>query len=599
MIIIRNIKLNIGYSDNDIKEAVSKKLKTSGFKNYKILKESLDSRKHEDIHYLLTVGVYVENEKQILKRVNDKNIMLTKEELYSFPHTVNNEIREFIDEAPEYRPVIIGSGPAGYMAAIKLSRAGFKPIVLERGNPVEDRVSDVETFWKEGVLNPESNVCFGEGGAGTFSDGKLNTGNKDKGGYFKEVLDTFVKYGADKSISYKAKPHIGTDELRNILKNMREEIVRFGGEVRFGHKLLDIEYETEFVTFGYESELPIYELKVEVLENASGFMNISEIDDKNEQKYNKIYTIKTHSVILAIGHSARDTYEMLYKRMFTMEPKPFAIGVRVEHKREDINKAMYGENYLELYGDKLPAADYKLVYHTKDVSNNNSKSRNVFSFCMCPGGYVVNSSSEDGALLINGMSYSGRAGDNSNSAIVVNIEPEDYLDSNLPDNPLAGIEYQRKLERAAYQIGKGNVPVQLYGDLKNNNISTQIGIISPEIKGKWTFADLRKVLPDFMIDAIVEAMGYFGTRIKGYDNVDTVLSAIESRTSSPIRITRDKDTMMAEHFPGIIPAGEGAGYAGGITSASADGIKAAEAVSEFLIDDLIESYKAFETSKYL
>ena len=613
MIVIRNIKLNIGYTHEDIRETITKKLRTNDFTSFKIIKESLDSRKHDDIHYNITVGVYAENEKQIFEKlnsknnskksknrknynsndssVNDKNIMLTKESVYEFPHIVNNEIREFLDDAPEYRPVIIGSGPAGYMAAIKLARAGFRPIVLERGNPVEDRVSDVKTFWEEGVLNPESNVCFGEGGAGTFSDGKLNTGNKDKGGYFKEVLETFVKYGADKSVAYKAKPHIGTDELRKILKNLREDIIRFGGEVRFGHKLVDIEYETTLDTFGYESELPIYELKIEVLGDES----------KSDDEFEKIYYIKTHSLILAIGHSARDTYKMLNSRMFTMEPKPFAIGVRVEHKSDEINKAMYGEHYRENYGDALPAADYKLVYHTK----NAEKTRNVFSFCMCPGGYVVNSSSEEGALVINGMSYSGRAGENSNSAIVVSIDPEDYLEPQNTDgssdssSALTGIDYQRGLERAAYEIGKGHVPVQLYGDFSKGNISEQLGSITPEIKGKWTFADLRKVLPDFMTDAIIESMGYFGTKINGFDAEDTVISAIESRTSSPVKINRDKDTLMADNFPGIVPAGEGAGYAGGITSASADGIKSAEAISEYLIEDLIESYKSFETGKYL
>ena len=627
MIVIRNIKLNIGYTEEDIREMVTKKLKTSDFKSFKILKESLDSRKHDDIHYNLTVGVYAENEKQIFEKltsknganknrnhnkknqknssnassVNDKNIMLTKEEKYEFPHIINNEIREFLDEAPEYRPVIIGSGPAGYMAAIKLARAGFKPIVLERGNPVEDRISDVEKFWEEGVLNPESNVCFGEGGAGTFSDGKLNTGNKDKGGYFKEVLDTFVRYGANESVAYKAKPHIGTDELRKILRNMREEIVKYGGEVRFGHKLIDIEYETTLDTFGYDSELPIYELKIEVLD-----YNRTEDSEDSNNSFEDTYFIKTHSLILAIGHSARDTYQMLNSRMFTMEPKPFAIGVRVEHKSDDINKAMYGDKYREIYGDSLPTADYKLVYHTK----NAEKSRNVFSFCMCPGGYVVNSSSEEGALLINGMSYSGRAGDNSNAAIVVSIDPEDYItdsdqsskdsDSKEHNNDyVKGIEYQLKLEKAAYEVGKGQVPVQLYGDFVNKKISHKLGKITPEIKGKWIFADLRKVLPDFMTDAIIEAMEYFGTKINGYDSEETVISAIESRTSSPVRINRDKDTLMADNFPGIVPAGEGAGYAGGITSASADGIKAAEAISEFLIEDLIESYKKFETAKYL
>ena len=566
MIRISNIKMKPGYSEDDIREVIFKNLKTKNIKSYKILKESLDSRHHDNIHYQMSIGVFADNESAIVNKINNNNIMLTKENKYTFPHIVNTEIREFLDEAEEFRPVIIGSGPAGYHAAIKLCLAGFKPIVFERGKSVEDRVQDVNEFWERGKLNLNSNAQFGEGGAGTFSDGKLNTGNKDKGGYFKEVLETFVKYGADESILYKAKPHIGTDELQNILVNMRHEIERLGGEVKFDSKLVSIEHEVVIDTFGYESELPIYELTIE-----SG---------------GKIIKHKTHSVILAVGHSARDTIKMLYDKDFVMESKPFAIGIRVEHLAETINKAMYGEDYKQRYGELLPTADYKLVYHTYD--------RNVFSFCMCPGGYVVNASTEEDGTVINGMSYSGRAGINSNSAIVVSVTPEDYGS----DDPMAGIDYQRELEKKAFTIGNGGVPVQLYGDFIDDKISESFGSIEPQIKGKWTFADLRKVLPDVVTDAILEAMKYFGTRIKGYDDTDTVFSAIESRTSSPVRILRD-DNMMAENFPGIIPAGEGAGYAGGITSAAADGIKAAEALSEYLVDDLIECYKAYETSKYL
>ena len=571
MILIQNQRFEIGYDENDIEAKIISKLKLnniSDIKDYKIIKESLDARKHDDIHFNVTIGVKAENEEKIVKLVHNNKIMLTNTSKYVFPHILNTDVREFLDIADEFRPVIIGSGPAGYHAAVKLATSGFKPIVLERGKPVEERVRDVEEFWKDtGRLDKDSNVCYGEGGAGTFSDGKLNTGNKDKGGYFKEVLETFVKYGANPNILYKSKPHIGTDELRNILVNMRRDIERLGGEIRFGHKLTGINHECFIDTFGYESELPIYELLINGPEGE--------------------YKHKTHSVILAIGHSARDTYKMLLSTGFNMEPKSFAMGVRVEHPAELINKAMYGENYRELYGDKLPNADYKLTYHTKDEEN----SRGVFSFCMCPGGYVVNSSTEDGHLVINGMSYSDRAGRNSNSAIVVSINPEDFES----DDILAGAAFQEKLEEAAYKEGKGKIPVQSYGSLAKSGNDERF---NPDILGGYTEGDLTNVLPGFMIDAILEAMPYFGKKIKDYDNPKTILSAVESRTSSPVRIIRNKD-MMSDIFQGIIPAGEGAGYAGGITSAAADGIRSAEAISEYLIEDLIESYKNFEISKYM
>ena len=576
MIIIRDTRQRVGYNDTDIRKTIVKYLRIRDFdkdiKKYKILKESLDSRKHDDIHFTVSIGVFSENETGITKLVNNKKVMLTKETKYEFPHILNTEIREFLDIDNSFRPVIVGSGPAGYHAAVKLSQAGFKPIVLERGKAVEERVSDIETLWKDGKPDPESNICFGEGGAGTFSDGKLNTGNKDKGGYFKEVLDTFVKFGMDEANAYRAKPHIGTDCLRQILVNMRNEIERLGGEVRFSNKLIDIEPATDFGVYGYESELPVYELTVQGPDGK--------------------YKIITHSVILAVGHSARDTFEMLYDHSFDMEQKPFAMGVRVEHKAETINKAMYGEKYKEIYGDSLPAADYKLTYHTKD------NDRSVFSFCMCPGGYVVNSSTEDGSICINGMSYSGRDGENSNSAIVVNVSPEDYKNYRYNESEvLGGIAFQQELEKAAYTAGNGSIPVTLYKDMIEGKTSIELGSIKPEIKGSYKLTSIKNVLPTFIYDSILEAFPEFGRRIKGYDDPYTVISAVEARTSSPVRVIRDKK-LMAPMYPGIFPAGEGAGYAGGITSAAADGIKAAEAVSEFLTPDLIECYKEYETSKY-
>ncbi|MBO4864736.1 MAG: FAD-dependent oxidoreductase [Eubacterium sp.] len=576
MIIIRDTRQRVGYKDQDIRDTIKKFLKLHDLdkeiKSYKILKESLDSRRHDDIHFTVTIGVFAENESKILKLVNNNKVMLTKEKKYVFPHILNTELREFLDIDQSFRPVIIGSGPAGYHAAVKLSYAGFKPIVLERGKAVEDRAEDVERLWEEGKLEPDSNICFGEGGAGTFSDGKLNTGNKDKAGYFKEVLDTFAKFGMDEANLYRSKPHIGTDELRQILINMRHEIERLGGEVRFSNKLIGIDLATDFGVYGYETELPVYELTVEGPEGK--------------------YKIITHSVILAVGHSARDTFKMLYDMGFEMEKKPFAMGVRVEHKADTINKAMYGEDYRKKYGDKLPAADYKLTYHTKDDE------RSVFSFCMCPGGYVVNSSTEEGSVCINGMSYSGRDGDNSNSAIVVNVTPDDYKDYKFNDSEvLGGIAFQRELEKAAYTAGNGSIPVTLYKDMTEGKPSSELGNIKPEIKGSYCLTSIKEVLPDFIYDSILEAMPEFGRRIKGYDDPDTVISAVEARTSSPVKVVRD-ERLMAPEYPGIFPAGEGAGYAGGITSAAADGIKAAEAVSEFLIEEIISGYKDYEISKY-
>ena len=580
MILLRDLKLNPGYTREQLESKVRKKLYNFPFNKCTIQKESLDSRKHDDIHYVVNVLVESDHEDEIIKKankVNNKNITLTKINKYEFPHIINTEVREFIDIAQEFRPVIVGSGPAGYHAAVKLALAGFKPIVLERGKAVEERTKDVESFWADSVkedkdnkfapqtVNPESNVCFGEGGAGTFSDGKLNTGNKDKGGYFKEVLETFVKYGASPEILYKSKPHIGTDVLRNILVNMRHDIEKYGGEVRFEHRLKRIVHETVIDTFGYESELPIYEL---IIDSPDGE-----------------YALKTHSVILAIGHSARDTYKMLDSVGFSMEPKAFAVGVRVEHPVEVINKAMYGEDYREKYGDNLPTADYKLTFHT-------GNDRAVFSFCMCPGGYVVNSSSEEGGTVINGMSYSGRDGRNSNSAIVVGVEPSDFGSDDL----FAGMKFQQELEKAAYKEGHGLIPIQTFGELNGDD---QVdNPVEPDMKGAYVNGNLRNVFPDYIIDSIIEAMPAFGKRIKGFDDSSTIMSAVESRTSSPLRIIRGKN-MMTEDFPGIIPSGEGAGYAGGITSAAADGIKSAEALSEYLIEDLIECYKNYETSKYM
>ena len=535
MIAIRDCRFEIGYNESDIEKVIWKKLKGASVKNWKIYKRSLDSRHKNDIHYVLTLHVSLTDESKeagLIRKINNKNIMLTKQNEYRFPTVLSAPIKE------EDRPIIAGAGPAGYFAAIYLAQAGFKPIVIERGKAVEERNEDVEAFWEGGKLNPESNVSYGEGGAGTFSDGKLYTGNKNKGGYFTEVLNTFHRFGAAPEITYDAKPHIGTDVLKTVIKNMRDFIIESGGEVRFSTRLEGID------ALGDGS----YKL----------YVASSETGEQSE--------LITKTLILAIGHSARDTMRMLIGKGFNMQQKPYAIGLRVEHKRETIDRAMYGE-----MADKLPAADYKLTYHAEN-------GRPVFSFCMCPGGYVVNSSSTPGQLVINGMSYSGRNGENSNTAMIVGITPDDFEG----DSPEDAIKYQEKLEKDFYNLADGLIPVQRLEDFKAGEETKALGHITPQIKGQYTLSEISHILPVEVRDALRESFESFGRTIEGYDDPDTILSGIESRTSSPVRINRDEN-MMAEGYPGILPIGEGAGYAGGITSAAADGIKAAEKAAEYII----------------
>ncbi len=536
MITIRDCRFSIDYTERDIAATIGKKLKNASWKSYKIYKRSLDSRNKKDIHYVITLIVELadpKSESRIVKKINNKNIMLTDIKKYHFPYKFDGKIEECD------RPVIAGAGPAGYFAAIYLAEAGFRPIVLERGFDVETRTKDVDKFWEGGELNKESNVSFGEGGAGTFSDGKLYTGNKNKGGYFTEVLNTFYRFGAKEEITYDAKPHIGTDVLKVVIKNMRDFIVFCGGEILFGHRLDDIDIS------GNE-----YKLKV----------HVSDGSDKE---------LVTRNLVLALGHSARDTMTMLYKKGLHMEQKPYAIGLRIEHNREMIDKAMYGEDYV----GKLPAADYKLTYHAKN-------GRPVFSFCMCPGGYVVNASSEEGCLVVNGMSYSGRNADNSNTALVTGITPDDFEG----DTPLDAIEFQKSLEKAFYNTCSGKIPVQRLEDFKNKTETKALGSVKPCIKGVYELSELTHLLPEYVTEALTESFESFGRTIAGYDDGDAVLSGIESRTSSPVRIIRD-EKYMAPGYPGLFPAGEGAGYAGGITSAAADGIKVAEAVADRILNN--------------
>ncbi|MBR1478018.1 MAG: FAD-dependent oxidoreductase [Lachnospiraceae bacterium] len=555
MIRITQIKLNIDEGRDELYFCVCRilKCKREDIKSLQVIRRSLDARRKPELYFVYTVLAVVKNEEELLKRISKgKNaanqVSRSAGTGYEFPYTLD---RNIISEAE--RPVIAGFGPAGMFAGYYLTLCGFKPVIIERGRQVDERERDVLDFWNTGALNPESNVLFGEGGAGTFSDGKLNTLVKDKEHRGRAVLETFVKFGADESILYDYKPHIGTDRLKDIVKNIRNEIIRLGGEVHFECMLTGIKYE-------------------------NGGLTGIEICEKGNRRI-----IKAKRLILATGHSARDTYRMLFDEGLSMEAKPFAVGFRVEHPQELINRAQYGfssrEN-IERY-ELLGAAPYKLTAHTKS-------GRGVYSFCMCPGGYVVNSSSEEGGLSVNGMSYSDRNGCNANSAIIVTVTPADYPDS----SPLAGIEFQRGLEKKAYMLAKGRVPVQRYGSFKNaveksgttnENAVGEFVEFEPSIKGAYEWCDLSGILTPEMNHAFIEGMEHFGGEIKGFNDSAAILSGVESRTSSPVRIVRDEG--LNASVKGVFPCGEGAGYAGGITSAAMDGIKAAEYVAKEIIND--------------
>lgn len=487
--------------------------------DFHIVKKSIDARKKEDIKYIYVLAAKVKKENQILRKLKNPNVCVYERKHYSFTPKGTKKLK--------HPPVVIGMGPAGLFCALELAKAGMKPIVFERGKAVEDRVQDVEHFWKTGELNTESNVQFGEGGAGTFSDGKLNTAVKDPTGRVQKVLDTFVEYGAPQEVRYLNKPHIGTNRLQGIVKNMREEIIALGGQVHFSSKMTDIVIKDGKVT---------------------GVV----INDKE--------TVPCEALVLALGHSARDTFSVIHEKGLDMQKKAFAIGVRVEHPQDLINKSQYGSEFA-----LLPTADYKLTHQA-------SNGRGVYSFCMCPGGYVVNSSSEEGRLVVNGMSNYERDTRNSNSALIVTVTPDDFMG----DSVLAGVEFQRKWEEAAYKAGGGKVPVQLYGDFIENRVSTEFKTVKPCIKGETAFANVRECLPPYVSETIIEGMTAFDKKIKGYDDKDAIISGVETRTSSPVRIVRNE--ALQSNIEGIFPCGEGAGYAGGITSAAMDGIKIHEAV---------------------
>ncbi len=521
MIKIDQLKLHISVDENSIKEAVASKLRIalSDIKEFSILKKSIDARKKPDIYFVYSVIVSLDSKfegKILSKFKKDNNVNTYIPKSYSIP-SASGEI---------VSPIVVGAGPAGLFAAYIFALNGMAPVIFERGKKVEDRTEDILKFWETGVLDTASNVQFGEGGAGTFSDGKLNTLVNDKLGRNKFVLETFVKFGAPANILYDYKPHIGTDILKIVIANLRNEIIRLGGRFYF---------ETQVQDFVIE----LGQIKGVI---AGG------------------KTYKSDSVVLAIGHSARDTFKTLYEQGFDMEAKDFAVGFRIEHPQDMISESMYGVNFRALE----PAA-YKLA-------TNLDNGRGVYSFCMCPGGYVVNSSSEENRLVVNGMSYSKRDSNNANSAIVVTVGAGEFDKT----NPLSGIDYQRSIEAKAFDLCNGKIPQQLYGDFKEGRLSTSYGDFSSETKGATAFGMLSDIFSQEINQSIVDAMGTFGTKIKGFNRLDSILSGVESRTSSPVRIKRDE--RFQSNISGLYPCGEGAGYAGGITSAAMDGLKVAEAV---------------------
>lgn len=527
MIQIQQLKMKIPHSMEELEGRVAKKLGISrgDLLSVKIRKRSLDARKKPELMYVYTVDAEVAKGVRLHGKAGwkaEQDLGYTLPEMGSLPM--------------KHRPVIAGSGPAGLFCGYILAWQGYCPIILERGEDVDARKKTVSLFWETGKLDEECNVQFGEGGAGTFSDGKLNTSVKDKWKRGRKILEIFADCGAPEEILYDNKPHIGTDILGDVIKKLRRRILDLGGEFRFSSKL------TGFRT-----------------EDGSGKLCAVEVLDV---KTGKETLLSTEDLILAVGHSARDTFEMLQRSSVAMEAKSFAIGVRVEHPQECIDYAQYGR----ARGEDLPTADYKLTVQTE-------AGRGVYTFCMCPGGYVVNASSEAGRLAVNGMSYHKRDGENANSAVIVTISPEDFGEDT---DPLSGMRFQRRLEEKAFALGQGKIPVQKFGDFCSHRKSEGGGDVSPQMKGEYVWQDVRGIFPPYLAEAIEEGIRKFDRKIPGFAKEDTLLSAVESRTSSPVRILRD-DTLQS-NIRGIYPCGEGAGFAGGIMSAAMDGMKIAEAI---------------------
>ena len=518
---ITGLRLRPGEPESALAKKAQRELGNKEIKGFIVLKKSVDSRKKDDIAMVYTIAVKVPNEQIVLKKCRSKKVSMYMEKIYEFPvrHVRLGK-----------QPVIVGTGPAGLFCGLMLARAGARPILIERGYDVDQRTKDVESFWQTGTLNTTSNVQFGEGGAGTFSDGKLNTGVNDL--RLKFILQEFANAGAPREILYDAAPHVGTDYLKTVVKNIRQEIISLGGEVRFGHKMTGIESDGQKITG----------VRIESDESA--------------------YALHTDHLVLAIGHSARDSFEMLYESGVPMEQKQFAIGVRMEHLQRDITVSQYG---AEIAG--LPVASYKLSCHPET-------GHSAFSFCVCPGGVVVAAASEEGRVCTNGMSYHARDGKNINGALLVSVGPEDFG----TDHPLGGMYLQRKLEEACFEAGGGNyfAPCQRVEDFMQGVPSQGHGKILPTYTPgvKWT--DLHTCLPEFITDTLKAAIQELGKKLKGFDDPDALMTAVEARSSSPVKIPRDATGQSA--IFGLYPCGEGAGYAGGIMSAAADGIRIAECI---------------------
>ena len=529
MLKITNIKIYKNLTNEDLINTICQKfhIALNDIVDWKIIKKSIDARKKDDIHYNYSVAIKVNNENKYKKfeKIDKDSLFNSSLKLDNYTGNAN-----FSNS-----PVIIGAGPAGLFSALTLIYNGVKPIIIEQGKKVEDRQKDVENFRNNSKLNTFSNVQFGEGGAGTFSDGKLNSGINST--LCKNVLYEFVKFGAPEEILYISKPHIGTDKLINIIKNIREFIIANGGKFYFSTKAVDFNIQDN-------------QIKSVICQNV---INKS------------IFEIPTKHVILAIGHSSRDTFNKVYEKGLLLEPKNFSVGVRIEHLQSEINNSQYG-NSPKL---KLPPAEYKLAYHSPN-------GRSCYTFCMCPGGVVMASSSEENTIVTNGMSNFLRDEKNANSAVLVNVTPQDFDSS----SPLAGIDFQKSLEEKAFILGGANyfAPVQRFEDFCLNKKSEKIGEILPSYLPGYTLSNLREILPKFVSSTLIEGIKYFDTKLNGFANPDSILTGVETRSSSPVRILRNEK--LVSNIDGIFPCGEGAGYAGGIMSASVDGIRCGYAILE-------------------